>query len=221
MTLQDELDAQRELSIGKVAVRAAYEATIAELRRSRLLDQALRCGARFPDFLLPDAEGTLVALAELLALGPLVLTFIRGDWCPYCALTLAALQRALPEIAAAGGRLAAMTAETGGRALAAKQRHGVHYDVLVDVDSGVGLQCGVMFRAPAPYRCLLASFGIDLPERQGNGGWLLPVPAAYVVDRDGIIRWDFLDVDFTRRAEPAAIVRAVRDLGQSLSPASD
>jgi peroxiredoxin len=220
MTLQDELDAQRARAMGNQAIRRAYEETVAELRRSRFLDQALRSGARFPDFMLPDTEGRLVTLAELLARGPLVVTFFRGNWCPYCALTLEALERALPDITAAGGRLAAITPETGGRALDETQRQRIHYDVLVDVDSGVGLQCGVIFRAPDPYRGLLASLDIDLPERQGNGGWLLPVPAAYVLDRDGVIRWDFLDVDFTRRAEPAAIVQALHDLGRSQSPAS-
>ena len=212
MTLQDRLEAQRARSVARPALRAAYEATFTELRRSRFLDHALRSGARFPDFLLPDADGRLIALTDLLARGPLVVTFFRGDWCPYCALTLAALEAALPEIAGAGGRLAAIAPETGGRALAVKLRHGIHYDVLVDVDSGVGLQCGLIFRVPEPYRASIASAGIDLPDRHGNGGWLLPVPAAYVIDPDGIVRWDFLEVDFTRRAEPDAIVQALRAL---------
>lgn len=209
MTLQDELDAQRRRSVARPSLRATYEATFAELRRSRFLDNALRRGARFPDFLLPDTEGRLIALADLLARGPLVVTFFRGQWCPYCSLTLAALEAALPEIAAAGGQLVAITPETGGRALAVKLQHGIHYNVLVDVDSGVGLQCGLIFRVPEPYRTSIASAGIDLPDRQGNGGWLLPVPAAYVIDAGGVIRWDFMDVDFTRRAEPAAIIQAL------------
>jgi peroxiredoxin len=209
MALQDELDAQRARSVARPVLRALYETTFAELRRTGFLDHALRSGARFPDFLLPDADGRLIALTELLARGPLVVTFIRGEWCPYCALTLAALEAALPEIADAGGQLAAITPETGGRALAVQRRHGLRYEVLVDVDSGVGLQCGLIFRAPEPYRQAIASAGIDLPERQGNCGWLLPVPAAYVIDRSRVIRWHFLDVDFTRRADPAAIIEAL------------
>ncbi len=212
MTLQDRLDVKRTRSVANPALRAAYEATFAELRRSRFLDHALRSGARFPDFLLPDADGRLIALTDLLASGPLVVTFFRGQWCPYCSLTLAALEAALPDIAGAGGQLAAITPETGGRALAVKQQHDIHYPVLVDVDSGVGLQCGLIFRVPEPYRTLIASAGIDLPDRQGNGGWMLPVPAAYVIDRGGLISWDFLDIDFTRRAEPAAILQALHAL---------
>ena len=212
MTLQDKLDAQRDRSAANPVWRATYEATVAELRRTGFLDQALRAGARFPDFLLPSAADRLVSLGDLLARGPLIVTFIRGQWCPYCALTLAALENSLPDIQAAGGRLAAITPETGGRALAVTQQHGLHYDVLVDVDSGVGLACGVVFHVPEPYRSSIARAGIDLADRQGNGGGWLPVPAVYVIDRSGLIVRDFMDVDFTRRPEPANIVDVLRGL---------
>ncbi len=212
MTLRDKLDAQRARSAVNPVWRATYEATIAELRRSNCIEQALLTGARFPDFLLPDAAGRLITLSDLLAGGPLVVTFIRGQWCPYCALTLAALEQSLPDITAAGGRLVAITPETGGRALAVTRQHDLHYDVLVDVDSGIGLLCGVVFRVPEPYRSSIARAGVDLADRQGNGAWLLPVPAVYVVGRDGVIRWDFMDIDYTRRAEPPVIVQALRTL---------
>jgi peroxiredoxin len=212
MALHDKLDAQRDRSAANPVWRATYEATIAELRRSGFLDQALRAGARFPDFLLPSADERLVSLSDLLARGPLAVTFIRGQWCPYCALTLAALEDSLPDIHAAGGQLVAITPETGGRALAVTQQHGLHYDVLVDVDSGVGLTCGVVFHVPEPYSSSIARAGIDLADRHGNGAGLLPVPAVYVIDRTGLIVRDFMDVDFTRRPEPAEIVEALRAL---------
>ena len=213
MTLHEKLDAQRARSAANPVWRATYEATVAELRRTGFLDQALRAGARFPDFLLPSADERLVSLSDLLARGPLAVTFIRGQWCPYCALTLAALEDSLPDIKAAGGQLVAITPETGGRALAVTQQHGLHYDVLVDVDSGVGLNCGVVFHVPEPYRSAIARAGIDLADRHGNGGGLLPVPAVYVIDRGGLIVRDFMDVDFTRRPEPADIVETLRTLG--------
>ncbi len=212
MTLHDKLDAQRDRSAANPVWRATYEATVAELRRMGFLDQALRAGEQFPDFLLPSADERLVSLSDLLSRGPLAVTFIRGQWCPYCALTLAALEESLPDIHAAGGQLAAITPETGGRALAVTRQHGLHYDVLVDVDSGVGLNCGVVFHVPEPYRSSIARAGVDLADRQGNGGGLLPVPAVYVIDRTGLIVRDFMDVDFTRRPEPAEIVQALRGL---------
>ena len=163
--------------------------------------------------MLPDAEGRLVASDELLAQGPLVICFYRGDWCPYCRAMLAALQAAIPRIVAAGGRLVALTPDTGGRPLAIKRRQRLTYDILCDVDYAVGLQFGVVFQVPEAYRRRLAADGIDLPERHGSGGWLIPMPATFVADRDGIVRYAFVDGDFTRRAEPDAIVDVLHGLG--------
>ena len=210
MTLREQLTRSR---LGmNLEVRAAYEAMVAELARSGLIDNVLGVGQQFPDVALPTAEGNFVCLSEWWREGPLVVTFFRGEWCPYCRLMLAALEEALPEIDALGGRLVAVTPETGGRALAAKQRHGERYEVLSDVDCGLGLGCGVAFQAPAVYRDILLKFGNDLAERHGNESWFLPIPATFVLDRDGVVRWRFAEVDFTHRAEPADVISAVRRL---------
>ena len=213
MTTQKErLEAAHAARVGIADVEAAYKAMLAELRRTPFLDHALAVGDAFPDFLLPNAEGRLVARDDLLARGPFVATFFRGTWCPYCAIQLAALEEALPRISGAGAMLAAITPETGGRTAEAKARHGAHYEILSDMDSGLGMACGVVFRAPEPYRRMLASRGVDLGARQGHAGWFLPVPATFVVDRTGVVRWRFLDVDFIRRAEPDDIVAALQAL---------
>lgn len=211
-SLKERLQAESAGRGVTAEAQAAYEAMLAELRQSGFLDHALRAGQPFPDFLLPDAEGRLVARDDLLARGPLVVTFFRGTWCPYCAITLDALEAALARIAARGATLAAVTPETGGRALEAKRRHRAHYAVLADVDQGLGLACGVVFRAPERYRARLRGRGVDLAERQGHAGWFLPVPATFVVDRGGMVRWAFLDVDFTRRAEPDDVLAALAAL---------
>ncbi len=210
--LMDRLDALREKYASIADVHAAYDAMLEELRRTPFLDQALRVGDPFPDFLLPNAEGQLVARDDLFGRGPVVVTFFRGTWCPYCAVQLDALEEALPQIAAAGASLAAITPETGGRAAEAKAKHDVHYEILADVDQGLGMACGVVFRAPEPYRNMLRNRGVDLTERHGHGGWFLPVPATFVVNRDGVVRWAFMDVDFTRRAEPDDILAALAAL---------
>ncbi len=209
-SLKEQLDRNR---LGQTAkVQAAYEAMVAELARSGFIEHVLPVGAPFPDIALPTAEGDLARLADWWRRGPLVVTFFRGEWCPYCRLMLAALEQALPEIEALGASLVAVTPETGGRALAAKHRHGDRYDVLSDVDCGLGLDCGVVFQAPAVYRDMLLSYGDDLAARHGNDAWFLPVPATFVLDRDGIVRWRFAEVDYTRRAEPADILAALRAL---------
>jgi peroxiredoxin len=208
--LRDRLAAKRQTMTEDV--RRAYEAMVTELQRTDFLSRALRVGERFPDLVLPNAEGALVSIDRLLTDGPLVVTFFRGEWCPYCRLMLDALAATLPEIRALGASLVAITPEAGGRALLAKHNHHAEFEVLCDMDCGVGLTCGVVFQTPEPYRLLLLKYDTDLAERHGNPSWFLPVPATFVVDRDGIVRWRFISVDFTERAEPADILAALRAL---------
>ena len=193
-------------------IRAAYDEFLDRLDGSQVAAQALRAGDAMPHFLLPTAEGTLADTDDLLRRGPLVVTFIRGNWCPYCVATLHALEAALPDVTAAGGTLLALTPETGGLALATKRERGLAYEVLVDVDLAVAMQFGVVFRTPPRYVALLRSRGIDLGQRSGNEGWFLPIPATFVVARTGVIRRAWVNVDFTIRAEPAEIVAELRAL---------
>jgi peroxiredoxin len=209
-SLCDQLTAERRAMSDEV--RRVYEAMVGELRHTGFVEHVLPVGARFPALALPNAEGELVAIAELLRCGPLVVTFFRGEWCPYCRLTLDALAAALPEFQMAEAGLVAVTPETGGRALLAKQNHHAGFEVLSDVDCGLGLSCGVVFRISEPYRLLLLKYGTDLGERHGNDAWFLPLPATFVVDRGGMVRWRFVNLDFTERAEPADILAALREL---------
>jgi peroxiredoxin len=187
----------------------AYEDMVAELGRNGFMSQVLPQGAVFPDFMLPSAEGRLVSLAGALSRGPVIVSFFRGEWCPFCRLMLAALTEALPEIEAAGASLLALTPETGGLALTMKEYHGARFEVLADVDCGIGLAAGVVFRIPKLYRARMRP---DFAERHGNAGWFLPVPATFVLAQDGVVAWRFAEVDFSRRAEPADIIAAVRSL---------
>lgn len=192
--------------------RAAHDELVARLYQAEVAARALKVGEKVPDFLLPNAEGRLVSMDDLLAHGPVVLTFFRGAWCPYCDLTMRTLEEALPAMKAAGGSFAAIWPETGGLALATKRERGLTYELLVDVDNGVAMQFGVVFSVPQLYRKLLEEQGIDLPKRQGNPAWLLPIPATYIVARDRRIHYAFVEGDFTRRAEPADIIQVLRSL---------
>lgn len=164
----------------------------------------------FPDFLLPSATGRLVHLREELARGPVVLTFFRGEWCPFCKLTTEALAAAAPRIAAAGGRILALTPETGEWPLRLQQRDGGAFEVLSDVDFGVGLAAGLVFKIPPLYRARVTGLRLDL--RQGNAAWCLPVPAVFVIRQDGVVAWRFADANFARRAEPDEIIAALAEL---------
>jgi len=153
MSLSQALDRLRADMVARQTGRQAYEAVIETLGHG-FIDQVLPVGAPMPPFVLPNAEGRLIRSDALLARGPLVLNFFRGDWCPYCRATLAALEAALPEIEQAGASLLAITPDTGGRTLATKRAQALHFEVATDVDHGVGLQFGVVFRLP---ECQFAS----------------------------------------------------------------
>ena len=211
MSLEQELARLRAEAAADEKLQAAYEDLVSRLGRAETAERALKVGDAMPSA-LPNAEGRLVASDELLDRSPLVVNFFRGDWCPYCLQVLKALESALPDIEAAGGRLVALTPDTGRHLADTKRVQRLSYEMLSDIDGAVGLQFGVLFRAPAAYREVLAGFGIDLAERHGNEAWFIPMPANFVVDRPGIIRYAFVDVDFTRRAEPAEIVAAVAGL---------
>jgi peroxiredoxin len=212
MSLKDELDRIRAEASANAKTMAAYEALVAQLGRAQTASSALKVGDAMPGFMLPNAEGRLVFSDELLAKGPVVVNFFRGDWCPYCTRTLMALEAALPRIAAADGQLVALTPDTGRHFAATRRAHRLSYEILSDVDGAVGMQFGVLFRVPELTREMLAGFGTDLAERHGNDGWFIPVPASYVVDRGSIIRYAFVDVDFTHRAEPDDIVAVLESL---------
>ncbi len=193
-------------------IKAAYDEFLERLDAGQVAAEACKPGDCMPGFLLPNAEGRLVESGELLARGPLVVTFFRGGWCPYCSATLEALEAVLPELSRTGGTLVAMTPETGGRALAMKHDRNLHYEVLVDVDLAVAMAFGIVFRTPPLYVELLHRRGIDLAELSGNPAWLLPVPAAFLVGQDGIVLRSWVNVDFTQRAEPTEILKALSAL---------
>jgi len=215
MSLSEKLDQRwRRTQEDNPELARAYEALIEKLVASRVTAGSLKAGDSMPDFELPSADGRFIASCDLLARGPLVLSFFRGGWCPYCTLELRALQAALPEIETRGASLAAVTADTGAALAAAKRENALGYDVLSDADHGLGLTFGVVFRVPDAIRDLYQRLGIDLDRRHGNkhGAWLLPIPATYIIDRRGVIRHAALDPDFRRRMEPAEIIRRLGEL---------
>lgn len=212
MGLEEQLDAERAQRLASAALRVAYEEVVATLSSNGFLPSVLPEEAPFPDFVLPDSEGRLVSLSSRLARGPVIVQFFRGEWCPYCRLMLDALVGALPEIEARGTSLLALTPDTGPWMREAKRNHAAPFDVLSDVDCGVGLAAGVVFRIPPIYRARLFGAGIDFPDRHGNAAEFLPIPAVFVLDRDGRVAWRFASVDFTHRAAPERIIAALSRL---------
>jgi len=175
-------------------------------------DGALKTDVPLPDFLLPNAEGQLISSAQLLAKGPLVLSFYRGMWCPYCSEELNALAAAAPRLKAVGATVVAITPEIGGVALKTKRERNLQFEILCDVDNGVAMQFGLMFRIPQDIQKSYLKFDVNMPAIYGNDGWMIPIPATYVIGQDGIIVYAYVNPDYRERCDPESLVEIVARL---------
>lgn len=216
MSLKAELDAFRADFMAKIpaGIRQAMERADMELAASDILERALRAGDRVPDFRLPDARGGFLRLNDLLAKGPVVLSFYRGGWCPYCNLELRALQKVLPEITQSGAKLVAISPQTPDESLSTAEKNELAFSVLSDVGSATAKAFGIAFDLSEELRPIYARFGHALPDKNGDESWTLPIPSTYVVDRDGTIALAFLDVDYRNRLEPAEIIAVLRAIAK-------
>ncbi|MEU6810535.1 peroxiredoxin-like family protein [Streptomyces sp. NPDC046831] len=177
-----------------------------KLADSGQVDSALTVGAQAPRFNLPTATGQTLALDDLLADGPVVLTFYRGAWCPYCNIALRSLQQHHEAITARGARLVAVSPQIPDESLTLTEKHGLAFEVLSDVGSGTAKQYGLAFDLPDDLSAVYDKLGFDLQRVNDGHPRTLPLPATYVIDRDGAIRWAFVTTDYTTRAEPADII---------------
>ncbi|HVA53392.1 MAG TPA: peroxiredoxin-like family protein [Acidimicrobiales bacterium] len=198
--------------LGPDVLSVIDEAT-AHLASSGLVEASLNVGAMAPDFSLPVATGAMISLSSLLIKGPVVLTFYRGGWCPYCSTELRALQAKLPEITAAGATLVAISPQTPDNSISTAEKFELAFPVLSDQGNAVAESFGLVFSLPESLRELYRGFGYDLPAVNGDSTFRLPLAATYVIDSDGVIAWRFADADYTKRAEPddvIAILEALR-----------
>ncbi|TDY00562.1 peroxiredoxin-like family protein [Thiohalophilus thiocyanatoxydans] len=176
-------------------------------------DPGLKIGEKAPDFTLPNAFGDSVSLYEQLKKGPVVLVFYRGAWCPYCNLQLHTLRESLPAIKAEGAQLITVTPQKPDKSLKQVKEDDYPFEILSDLDSSAMKAYNLYFEVPMElvdvYR---RNFGLDLADYNGDGRYVLPVPATYIIDREGVIRAGAADVDYKERMEPAAIVEALQQL---------
>ncbi|MGC9539610.1 peroxiredoxin-like family protein [Streptomyces sp. UG1] len=214
MTLNAELRAFYESRQQQIPaeIRAVMRRAGQELADSGQADRALTVGDPAPLFTLPSATGQTVALDALLADGPVVLTFYRGAWCPYCNITLRALQQHHGAITARGARLVAVSPQIPDESLALTEKHDLAFDVLSDLGSDTAKQYGIAFDPPDDLAAVYDKLGFDLQRVNDGHPRTLPLPAKYVIDRAGVIRWAFVNTDYTTRAEPADVLAALDTL---------
>lgn len=173
----------------------------------------LGVGDMAPDFSLPNAFGKQVRLGDLLSEGPVILVFYRGAWCPYCNLQLRGLHQTLPHIEKQGARLVAVTPQHPDHSRQQVVDDGYPFEILSDLDDEVMKSYRLFFEVPQDLSDLYKRrFSLDLAQYNGEDRYVLPVPATYIIDRDGSIKAAFVDLNYRQRPEPADILAAVQAL---------
>ena len=217
MTLQAQLDAfKADFMAGKPPYNAPAEIhpvmarATAELIASDAASKALKVGDKAPLFTLKDPDGKPVSSADLLAKGPLVLTFYRGVWCPYCNMELQALQAFLPTLQEAGANLVAISPQIAANSRKSVRTNGLEFAILSDTHNDVADAFGLRFALPDYLIELYKNLRNDLPTFNDDPSWTLPMPARYVIGQDGVIRYAEVNPDYTQRPEPEAMLDAIR-----------
>jgi peroxiredoxin len=166
-------------------------------------------GDVMPPFLLPDENGRLVSLAEILQKGPAAISFQRGHWCPYCRLNAVGMAEVEKEIASLGGQLVAIVPERRKFTTQLKEEAAASFPFLTDMDNGYALSLNLAIWVGTEMENLIAGAGWDVPSYQGNAAWLLPIPATFVVGTDGIVAARYLDPDYRRRMDIDDMLAAI------------
>lgn len=209
MSLKEELADYRDAWHQHVPAerRAIIERQIEQLRNGAIPRTMLKVGHRAPAIVLRNAKGKKVDVGTLLKKGPVIITFYRGGWCPYCNLELKAYQEILPEIKSAGAALVAISPEKPNEALSTAEKNALSFEVLSDVGQKVGRAFGLVYDFSEELRSAYEAFGRNIPAHNGTSGeWALPVPATYVIGRDGVVIYAYADIDYRDRADPRDVL---------------
>lgn len=191
---------------------AISDRLIAQFRKRNIGATAPKLNDPFPNFTLPNSKGVYVGMQALLARGPLVLSFMRGRWCPYCEAELLSWHEAIPRLEDQGGHFVGITSEVGGLAESFRCEIAPEAEMLCDVDHGLAMALGLTFPIDEEFHRHYLDAGIDLAATFGNAGRILPITATYVIDSNGIVRFAFDDPDFRVRADPTLVIEIVEGL---------
>ena len=220
MPLQDKLDAIGASFADRAPphIIAAMKKATADLVATGQAGRALKVGDRTPEFSLPGPDGKDVSSRELLARGPLVITFYRGVWCPYCNAELQALQEALPDIAAVRASLVAISPESAVNSRKSIRQNELSFSILTDKGNETAAAFGLRFRMPDELIAIYKGFGNDLAVVNGEPSWTLPMPGRFVIAPDGVIAYAEVNPDYTRRPDPSDMVPALRQAARQTAP---
>ncbi len=217
MSLQAKLDAFKAdfeagkppYSVPRAFIETMHRAT-AELVASGAAQRAKKAGDVAPAFSLRDPDGNIVNSADLLKRGPLVLSFYRGVWCPYCNMELQALEAAKPEFDKYGASLVAISPQTAPNSRKSVRQNKLSFPILSDVKGQTGDAFGLRFHLPDYLVELYKQLKNDLPTFNDDPSWTLPMPARYVIGQDGVILYSEVNPDYTRRPEPEDMIAVLQ-----------
>ncbi|KAJ5573511.1 uncharacterized protein N7459_007938 [Penicillium hispanicum] len=172
----------------------------------------IQVGDRLPDFSLQNAVGVEQRSADLLAQGPLLITFYRGEWCPFCNIALAGLQRYLPEFLSRGVNLVAITPELPNGTMTMTEKHELKFAVLTDLHNGYARQLGIVWKQPDTLKPVYEALGHDLSEKNGDDSFEVPLPATILVDQDGTVQNTYIEPNYFKRVEPKEVLQWIEGL---------
>lgn len=180
-----------------------------KLIASGIEEKTIKTGDYLPMFALADQNGKSINIAQILRIKKLVVTFYRGKWCPYCNLAVAALQKIIPEIKNLGADLVAISPELPENAQDMITKNQLSFPVLYDKNNEIARELGLVFKLTEELASLYQNFNINVAENNGQIAHELPLPATFVIDQDGKVIYDFINADYTKRAEPSDILKAL------------
>ena len=192
------------------AFAGAVDRLVTRLQQAKVGASAPKAGDLLPPFYLPDERGRIISLPEMVTKGPLAVVVHRGHWCPYCRINTRSLAEAQPRIEAAGGQVVAIVPDRQRYADQTRQEAEGQFQVLVDMDNGYAMSLNLVFWVGDEMRKFMSEAGINLAEFQGNKSWMVPVPATFVVGKNGMIRERFVDPDYRKRMTVESMLAAFR-----------
>ena len=208
-----EIFAERKTLIAKYVPAeklAIHAQAVAELKTQSLAANILPAGAKAPPFELPDHDGKIVSSIGLLTKSRLVICFIRGRWCPFCVGQMEGMNLILPQIEQSGATFVAISPQTVKQSFFMHDQHKLRFPLLSDAGNKVARQFRLTYRVPAPQEAVYRRAFVNLPFTNGDDSWELPIPATYILDRDGAVLYASANEDYTERPEPADIVSGIR-----------
>lgn len=206
-TLKSELEAQANLHASDSHAATVFEKYVQDLR-NKGAGKGLQIGDAAPDFTLEDANGKWITLSEEWKKGPVILVFYRGGWCPFCNLQLKAYERIMGDIKSAGARLIAVSPQTPDNSLSQKEKQGLRYTVVSDRQNKAAERYNLKYTLPDFMHGMLSM----LPQINGDDSFELPVPATYVIDRNGRVIAGVADINHRTRMEPSEALEIVKSL---------